>query len=102
MRKVGRGEGLSLAIYRYAIVWSDGSHENTDIVGTEEMARDMFTRKWLSLHEENDFTTPPEFMELWRAEEPDGPALLRFDFHLDTGGTVDPKKGPFEDPGSDD
>lgn len=72
---------MSLAIYRYAIVWDDGQHKNFDIVGTEEMAREMFDRKWLELQGEKDFETPPAFMELWRAEEPDGPALARYEFH---------------------
>lgn len=79
---------MSLAIYRYAIVWEDGSHQNTDIVGTEEMAREMFSRKWLQLHEENNFEKPPQFMELWRADDPDGDELARYDFHLKADGTA--------------
>jgi len=78
---------LSLAIYRYAIVWEDGQHQNYDIIGTEEMARESFSAKWLKLHENNEFETAPQFMELWRADDPDGDALARYDFHLRAGDT---------------
>lgn len=73
---------MALSIYRYAIVWDEDTYETHDIVGTEEQARDMFGTRWLDLHTSNKFDSKPRFMELWRADDPDGEPLAKYEFHL--------------------
>lgn len=73
---------MALSIYKYAIIWDDDTYEVHEIVGTEEQARDMFSRRWLDFHLEEKFDQIPRFMELWRADDPQGEPLAEYEFHM--------------------
>ena len=68
--------------FRYAIVFDDGTFETHDILGSEEQARDEFSRQWLSIHSGHNHLKAPVKMELIRMADDDDTILASYEIEV--------------------
>jgi hypothetical protein len=71
-----------LQLFRYAIVFDDGTFETHDILSTEEKAREIFSQRWMEIHSGGGYLKAPIRMDLIRVDDNEEDFLASYDVEV--------------------
>jgi len=71
-----------LQLFKYAIVFDDGTFETHDILSSEDQAREIFSQRWMEIHSGHGYLKAPVKMELIRMADDDDTILASYDVEV--------------------